>query len=168
MRKVAKLLLNLMAVLPSGLVFRTHTGKLTQTWIWRAKAMMQFSINDLDNGDVCEIVVTGEISASSAIDMLEEVWQSDVYQAARCVLWDVERCEAFPDFNDFMTIVNFTRANKPNSGPSYIAFYSYTFSNSMLARVLQGFVNALPHKMALFEEKQSALAWFSAAESDAA
>ena len=130
--------------------------------------MMHYSVNNLDDGDICEIIVTGEITADGAIEMLEDVWQTDLYKASRCVFWDVERCEAFPNFNEFVSIVNFTRANKPKSGPTYIAFYSYTFSNSMLARVLHGFVNALPHKMALFEEKHAALAWFAADESDAA
>ena len=117
---------------------------------------------------ICEIFVTGAMETAAAIDMLDEIWVHDLYQNARFVIWDVERCEAFPDFNQFVRIVNHVRAHKPEGGPELIAFQSSAFSNSMLSRVLQGFIRALPYRMALFDNRDVVLAWFDSNRANAA
>ena len=131
--------------------------------------MPEYSINCAgEDNEICEIFVTGAVETDPAIEMLNEIWDNDIYTNARFVIWDMERCESLPDFNQFLRLVNHARANKPAGGPEFIAFYSSVFSNSMLARVLQGFIRALPYQMSLFAKRDSALAWFQSKTSHAA
>ena len=129
---------------------------------------MQYSISHQDHSNVCEIVITGQVNVSEAIQGLEEVWQDDLYRLAQFVIFDAERCEDCPDFNELMKIVNYVRTNKPAGGPSHIAYYSSTFASTFIKRVLQGMVNRLPHNIVLFEDKATALAWFPDDRSDVA
>ena len=129
---------------------------------------MDYSISRSEDVSICEILVTGAVDTSAAIDMLDEVWADEAYQHAGLVVWDMERCESLPDFNQFLRLVNHARRHKPQDGPTHIAFYSSAFSNSMLARVLNGFIQALPYNMALFAEYDSAVSWFKSEQSNAA
>ena len=131
--------------------------------------MSEYTITcDEKNAVICEIFVTGEIEPEIAIAHLDEIWASETYRRSRFVLWNVENCDAFPDFNQFVRIVNHARNHKPDGGPTLIAFYSPAFSNSMLSRVLQGFIQALPYRMSLFDDREAALAWFESTHSNAA
>ncbi|MGR8946650.1 MAG: hypothetical protein ACU84Q_01295 [Gammaproteobacteria bacterium] len=94
---------------------------------------MTHSINRVEAKDVCEIVHTGEVSAEDAIEILDEVWRDDTYQDSPFFLWDVARCEAFPDFNQFMAIADHARSDKPANGSTHITFYSSAYASSMLA-----------------------------------
>ena len=120
------------------------------------------------DNEICEIFVAGAVESEAAIDMLNKIWVHDLYKNARFVIWDVEQCEAFPDFNQFVRIVNHARAHKPEGGPALIAFQSSAFSNTMLSRVLQGFIRALPYRMALFDNRDAVLAWFESNRANAA
>ena len=129
---------------------------------------MQYSITRQDDADICEIIISGQVTAEQAMQGLDEVWANDLYRHARFVIFDVERCEDYPDFNQLSKLVNYTLANKPAGGPTHIAYYSSNFANTMIKRVLQGLVNILPHNIVIFDNKKAALDWFPTNESDAA
>ncbi|MEM7466225.1 MAG: hypothetical protein AAF387_05005 [Pseudomonadota bacterium] len=128
---------------------------------------MEYSIYT-ENPAVCEVQVFGKVVPNLAIEMLDEVWQHELYQSANGVLWDIERCVSYPDFNEFVPIINHIRRNKPKTGPHRIAFYSSTFENSMLVRVFQSFARPIPNRISFFSIRQTALDWCAAEASDAA
>ena len=129
---------------------------------------MQHIISRADDSPLCKITLSGKVDVGPAKEMLTSVWLDTNYRYSRFVIWNLEACESFPDFNEFVHIVNHARKNKPRQGPSRIAFCSSTFENSMLVKVLQGFTTALPKPARFFANEALALEWFAKDESDAA
>lgn len=129
---------------------------------------MEYTISKADNSEVCKVTLRGKVDVEPTKNMLTTVWQEPRYKLSRFVIWDLEACEAFPDFNEFVHIVNHARKNKPADGPCRIAFCSSTFENSMLVKVLQGFTGALPKPARFFSDESQAMEWFATNESDAA
>ncbi len=129
---------------------------------------MEYIISKAHDSEVCKITLNGKVEVGPTKEMLTAVWQDDAYKLSRFVIWDLDACESFPDFNEFVHIVNHARKNKPADGPVRIAFCSLTFESSMIVKVFQGFTSALPKPARFFSNESLALEWFATDESDAA
>ena len=129
---------------------------------------MEYIISKAADSEVCKITLSGKVDVDPTKEMLTAVWQDSTYKFSRFVIWNLEACDSFPDFNEFVHIVNHARKNKPSDGPARIAFCSSTFENSMLVKVFQGFTSALSKPARFFPSESLALEWFATDESDAA
>jgi len=132
------------------------------------KRLVEYAISNELDSQVCVIVLTGNVGAERAITLLDSVWQNAIYAKSRYVIWDLENCGTFPDFNEFVLIANYARKHKPKNGPARIAFCSATFENSMLINILKGFTRALPSNFRYLATQGEALGWFATSESDVA
>jgi len=53
-----------------------------------------------EHSEVCKITLSGKVEVEPTTTMLTSVWQHDDYKLAQYVIWDLEACDAFPDFNE--------------------------------------------------------------------
>ena len=127
---------------------------------------LSYNVTQELDGKIALVTAHGVINLTTAVPVLNELWEDPRYNAAEFGIWDLADCGELPTFDEISRIARFVSKEKAGRGPSHVAWVYPKSNGKLLTKIFSGLEKLIDMRMGFFADIDSARDWANKRFSD--